>query len=136
MSGGFQLTLVGCRPTGCQRIARCTVEADETVTFAVADGTGYSIGSPSNATATILNDDVPSASIAVSSASVTADGATKLIYTVTLSQTPVSPVSVAFTVGGTATSGSHYAAVSLPLVIAAGERSCPVTINPTADATV
>ena len=45
-----------------------TVEPDETVTFAIAAGTGYTIGVPANATGTILNDDVPSATISVSPA--------------------------------------------------------------------
>lgn len=117
-------------------IADATVEADETVTFTVAAGTGYSPGSPSSATATIVNDDFPTASIGVSPASVSEDGATNLVYTVTLSQAPVSAVSVGFNVGGTATSGTDYAAVSSPLVIAAGQTTGTITINPTADSTV
>ena len=63
-----------------------TVEPDETVTLIVAAGTGYTVGAPSNAVGTILNDDVPSATIAVSPAAVAEDGATNLVYTVTLSQ--------------------------------------------------
>ncbi|MFO3706358.1 putative Ig domain-containing protein [Xanthomonas codiaei] len=117
-------------------IADATVEADETVTFTVAAGTGYSPGSPSSATATIVNDDFPVASIGVSPASVSEDGAANLVYTVTLSQAPVSAVSVGFNVGGTATSGTDYAAVSSPLVIAAGQTTGTITINPTADSTV
>ncbi|MCM5547857.1 putative Ig domain-containing protein [Xanthomonas hortorum pv. pelargonii] len=117
-------------------VADGTVEADETVVFSVASGSGYSIGNPSTATATILNDDAPSASIAVSPASVAEDGATNLVYTVTLDQAPVNAVSVAFSIGGSATSGTDYAAVSSPLVIAAGQTSGTITITPTADATV
>ncbi|MCD0278310.1 putative Ig domain-containing protein [Xanthomonas melonis] len=112
-----------------------TVEPDETVTFTVASGTGYSPGNPGNATATIVNDDFPVASIGVSPASVSEDGATNLVYTVNLSQAPVSPVSIGFSVGGTATSGTDYAAVSSPLVIPAGQTSGTITINPTADST-
>ncbi|WP_370677708.1 Calx-beta domain-containing protein [Pleomorphomonas sp. PLEO] len=117
-------------------VADATVEADETVTMSVASGSGYSIGSPSSATATILNDDVPTATIAVSPSSVAEDGATNLVYTVTLDQTPTSATSVGFSVGGGATSGVDYAAVSSPLVIAAGQTSGTITINPTADGTV
>ncbi|MBD7923830.1 putative Ig domain-containing protein [Xanthomonas bonasiae] len=117
-------------------VADGTVEADETVIMSVASGSGYGIGSPSSATATILDDDVPSASIAVSPASVSEDGATNLVYTVTLDQAPVNATSVAFNVGGSATSGTDYAAVSSPLVIAAGQTSGTITINPTADSTV
>jgi len=117
-------------------VADGTVEANETVIMSVASGSGYGIGSPSSATATILDDDVPSASIAVSPASVSEDGATNLVYTVTLDQAPVNATSVAFNVGGSATSGNDYAAVSSPLVIAAGQTSGTITINPTADSTV
>jgi uncharacterized protein YhjY with autotransporter beta-barrel domain len=117
-------------------VADTTVEADETVVISVASGSGYGIGSPSSATATILNDDVPTATIAVSPASVSEDGANNLIYTVTLDQAALSAVSVAFSVGGSATSGTDYAAVSSPLVIAAGQTSGTITLNPTADGTV
>ncbi|ASK94194.1 hemagglutinin [Xanthomonas campestris pv. trichodesmae] len=117
-------------------IADTTVEADETVTFSVASGTGYSTGSPASATATIVNDDFPVASIAVSPASVTEDGATNLLYTVTLDQPSPSALSIGFGVSGTATSGTDYAAVSSPLVIAAGQTTGTITINPTADTTV
>ncbi|WP_425520907.1 putative Ig domain-containing protein [Xanthomonas hortorum] len=117
-------------------VADTTVEANETVVISVVSGSGYAIGSPSGATATIVNDDFPTASITVSPASVPEDGAANLIYTVTLDQAAQSAVSVAFNVGGSATSGSDYAAVSSPLTIAAGQISGTITINPTADATI
>ena len=56
-----------------------TVEPDETVTLTVAAGTGYTVGVPASATGTILNDDVPSATISVSPAAVAEDGAPNLI---------------------------------------------------------
>ncbi len=112
------------------------VEADETVILTVVAGTGYTVGAPASATGTILNDDVPSASIAVAPASVSEDGATNLVYTVTLNQASLTATSVNFTVSGTATSGTDFAAVSSPLVIAAGATSGTITINPTADATI
>jgi uncharacterized repeat protein (TIGR01451 family) len=113
-----------------------TVETDETVTLTVAAGTGYTVGAPASATGTILNDDVPSATIAVSPASVAEDGASNLVYTVTLNQASFSSLSVNYTVGGTATSGTDYAAVTSPLVIAAGNTTGTITVNPTADATI
>ncbi|PPT95983.1 autotransporter outer membrane beta-barrel domain-containing protein [Xanthomonas arboricola pv. arracaciae] len=117
-------------------VADTTVEADETVVISVVSGSGYGIGSPSSATATIVNDDFPNASIAVAPSSVAEDGAGNLIYTVTLDQAAPSAVSVAFSVGGTATSGTDYAAVSSPLVINAGQTTGTITINPTADSTI
>ncbi|MCB1630043.1 MAG: autotransporter outer membrane beta-barrel domain-containing protein, partial [Xanthomonadales bacterium] len=113
-----------------------TVEPDETVTLTVAAGTGYTVGSPSSATGTILNDDVPSATITVSPAAVAEDGAANLIYTVTLNQAAFNPISVNYSVGGTATNGSDYAAIASPLLIPAGNTSGTITVNPTTDATI
>ena len=113
-----------------------SVEPDETVTLTVAAGTGYSVGAPASATGTILNDDVPSATIAVAPSTVAEDGATNLVYTVTLDQPASSPVSVSYTIGGTAGNGSDYAAIASPLVIPAGNTTGTITVNPTADATI
>ena len=113
-----------------------TVEADETVILTVAAGGGYTVGAPASATGTITNDDVPSASITVAPASVNEDGAANLVYTVTLSAVPLVATSVNFTVSGSATSGTDYAAVTSPLTIAAGVTTGTVVVNPTADAAV
>lgn len=111
-------------------------EVNETVTLTVAAGTGYTVGAPASATGTINNDDVVQASISVSPATVAEDGAANLVYTVTLSATSATPTSVNFTVGGTATSGTDYAAVTSPLVIAAGSTTGTITVDPTADGTI
>ncbi len=113
-----------------------TVEADETVTFTVAAGTGYTVGVPASATGTILNDDVPSATISVSPANVAEDGAPNLVYTVTLNQASFSALSIGYTIGGTATNGTDYATITSPLVIPAGSTTGTITVNPTADATI
>lgn len=113
-----------------------SVEPDETVTLSVGAGAGYTVGAPANATATILNDDVPSASISVSSAAVAEDGAPNLVYTVTLSQAAFNPIQVNFALGGTATAGTDFAAVTTPLLINTGQTTGTITINPTADATI
>ena len=112
------------------------VEADETVILTVAAGTGYTVGAPASATGTILNDDVPTATITVSPASVAEDGAPNLVYTINLNQTSPTPTSVNFTVAGTAVSGTDYAAVTSPLVIPAGSATGTITVNPNADATI
>jgi len=113
-----------------------TVEADETVTLTVAAGTGYTVGAPSSATGTILNDDVPTATITVSPAAVAEDGAANLIYTVTLSQQSLVPVSVNYTIGGTATGGTDYATITSPLVIPANTLTGTIAVNPTPDASI
>jgi len=113
-----------------------TVEADETVALTVAAGTGYTVGAPATATGTILNDDVPSATISVSPANVAEDGAPNLVYTVTLNQASFSALSVGYTIGGTAVNGTDYATITSPLVIPAGSTTGTITVNPTADATI
>ncbi|MFZ2755066.1 MAG: Calx-beta domain-containing protein, partial [Lysobacteraceae bacterium] len=112
------------------------VEADETVTLTVAAGTGYTVGAPASATGTILNDDVPTATITVSPAAVAEDGAPNLVYTVNLNQASFTALSINYTVGGTATNGTDYATITSPLVIPAGSTTGTVTVNPTADATI
>ena len=116
--------------------ADTTVEPDETAIFSIASGTDYSVGSPSSATATIVNDDFPVASITVSPAGVNEDGAPNLIYTVALDQPSTSALSIGFSLGGTATNGTDYATINSPLVIAAGQSSGTITVNPTPDGTV
>lgn len=113
-----------------------TVEADETVTLTVAAGTGYTVGVPASATGTLLNDDVPTATISVSPANVAEDGAPNLVYTVTLNQASFSALSIGYTIGGTATNGTDYATIASPLVIPAGSTTGTITVNPTADATI
>ncbi len=113
-----------------------TVEADETVTMTVAAGTGYTVGVPASATGTILNDDVPSATISVSPADVAEDGAPNLTYTVTLNQASFSALNVGYTIGGTAINGTDYATIAAPLAIPAGNTTGTITVNPTADATI
>ncbi len=113
-----------------------TVEADETVTLTVAAGSGYTVGVPASATGTLLNDDVPTATISVSPANVAEDGAPNLIYTVTLNQASFSALSIGYTIGGTATNGTDYATIASPLVIPAGSTTGTITVNPTADATI
>ena len=113
-----------------------TVESDETVILTVATGAGYTVGTPASATGTILNDDLPSASIAVAPASVAEDGVPNLVYTVTLDQPALTPTSINFTTAGTATSSTDYAAVTSPLVIPTGNTTGTITVNPTADTTI
>jgi LPXTG-site transpeptidase (sortase) family protein len=112
-----------------------TIEPDETVIITINSGTGYSVGTPSSATGTITNDDVPVATITVSPASVAEDGATNLVYTVTLNQAPLVNTTVNLSTSGTA-SGTDYSGSVASVTIPAGSTTGTVTIAPTADTTV
>ena len=124
------------------------VEADETVRLTVATGTGYAISSPNTAIGTIANDDVvvpPSVSLTVSPASVLEDGTPNLLYTFTRSSTTTNPLTINFTVGGTATfttdytqsgSGTFSGGGSGSVSFGFGQTIALVTVNPKADTTI
>jgi uncharacterized protein YhjY with autotransporter beta-barrel domain len=78
----------------------------------------------------------PSVSIAVAPASVSEDGATNLVYTVTRSLNLTSPTVVNITTSGTATSGVDYTGGVATVSIPAGATTATITINPTVDGTV
>jgi subtilisin-like proprotein convertase family protein len=111
------------------------LEPDETATLTVTAGAGYAIGSPSFATGTILNDEVQ-VEVSVSPASVLEDGATNLTYTFTRTGLMAFPLTVNYSVGGTATSGSDYTGATGSVTFPAGSGTAVVNIDPTVDANV
>ncbi|MCA1627369.1 MAG: hypothetical protein LC742_05345 [Acidobacteria bacterium] len=121
--------------------ADATAEPDETVTFTLAAGADYNIGTPSVATATINNDDT-SVSVAVAPGAVDEDGAANLVYTFTRSDS-AGALTVNFSVGGTATFSTDYtqtgAATFTPptgtVSFADGSLTATVTVDPAADMT-
>ncbi len=137
-SAGSSTATVTVDPT-----ADTTVEPDETVVLTVAAGTGYNVAALNNsATGTITNDDTD-VSIAVAPLSVAEDGATNLVYTLTRVGVTGTPLTVNFTIGGTATFSTDYtqvgAATFVPpngtVAFVAGSSTATVTVNPTADIT-
>ncbi|MFC0588208.1 putative Ig domain-containing protein [Novosphingobium aquiterrae] len=78
----------------------------------------------------------PTASIAVSPATVSEDGASNLTYTVSLSSAVASPTTVNITTAGTATAGTDYSGNVTSVTIPAGSTSATITINPTVDGTI
>jgi uncharacterized repeat protein (TIGR01451 family) len=119
------------------------VEPDETVILTVAPGTGYNVAAMNNsATGTITNDDTD-VSVAVAPLSVAEDGAPNLVYTFTRAGVTTTPLTVNFTIGGTATFSTDYtqvgAATFVPpngtVMFSAGNSTTTVTVNPSADMT-
>lgn len=123
-----------------------TVETDESVVFTVLPGTGYTVGTPSTVSGSILNDDnvaiKPSVTISVSSPNIIAeDGAQNLTYTFTRSGSTVNALVVKYLVSGSATLGTDYTGISTvgsvkTVTIPAGAGSAQVVVDPTADLTV
>ncbi|WP_370583119.1 beta strand repeat-containing protein [Microcystis sp. LEGE 00066] len=118
--------------------ADTTFEPDETVILTLATGTGYTIGTTTPVTGTIKNDDVilPSITLAVSPSSVIEDGTTNLVYTFTRTGVTTNPLTVNYSISGTATNGTDYAALPSSIAFAAGLSTATVIVDPTADTTV
>ncbi|WP_172969347.1 choice-of-anchor Q domain-containing protein, partial [Microcystis aeruginosa] len=120
--------------------ADTTVESDETVTLTLAAGTGYKVGTTTPVTGTIKNDDVtlPSITLAISPSSVTEDGTTNLVYTFTRTGSTTNPLTVNYTLGGTATLNTDYTRTGTnnTVTFAANSSTATVTVDPTADTTV
>ncbi|WP_272481236.1 Calx-beta domain-containing protein, partial [Microcystis aeruginosa] len=89
---------------------------------------------------TITNDDVilPSITLAVSPSSVTEDGTTNLVYTFTRSGVTTNPLTVNYTLGGTATLNTDYTRTGTTntVTFAAGSSTATVTVDPTPDTIV
>lgn len=114
-------------------------EPDETVTLTLVAGLGYTVGTPSSATGTILNDDTL-VSVTVSPAS-QPEGGGNLVYTFTRTGSTASSVTVNFSVGGTASFPGDYsqsgATTFTPptatVTIGAGNTTATVNVTPLAD---
>ena len=79
----------------------------------VTAGAGYTVGVPASATGTITNDDTD-VSVAVSPFSTTEDGAGNLVYTFTRNGVTTGPLTVNFSIGGTATFNTDYTQTARP----------------------
>jgi hypothetical protein len=87
--------------------ADIAVETDETVALTLASGTGYTVGTTTAVTSTIVNDDT-SVTLAVTPARVDENGRTNLVYTFTRTGVTSNALTVNYSVGGTATFNADY----------------------------
>ena len=108
------------------------IEADETVVATVAADAAYAVGTPASGTVTITSDDqqaLPVVSLVASDATATEAGPTGGAFTVSRSGETSAALTVTYTVGGTATSVSDYAALNGSVTIAAGQTSATITVR-------
>ncbi len=103
-------------------------EVDETVIITLAAGSHYTIDNSANVhTLTITDTDVPAVSFGASTSNIAEGGRSKNI-TVNISPAPATGLTVAYTVSGTATSGSDYTAPSGSLSVAAGQTTVTIPV--------
>src|SRR6185369_10296161 len=106
------------------------VESNETVVVTLAAGTGYVIGSPSNATVTIQDDDA-TVTVAATDPLAGEPGTGQGSGTFTFTRTGFTggALTVNFTVGGTATSGSDYTSIGTNVTFVAGSSTAAKTVS-------
>jgi hypothetical protein len=107
-----------------------TRENNETVALTLVANSNYALGTNSTATGTILDDDTPVVTLAVSPASVVEDGSINLIYTFSRTGNTANSMTVKYSVGGSAILTNDYTTSG-----AATFKSTAGTINFAANAT-
>jgi hypothetical protein len=109
-------------------------EPAETVILTIAANALYSVGSPSAATVTIVDNDGSVVTVVATDDSAAEAGSATGTFTITRSGDLAPALSVNYTIGGSATNGSDYASLSGSVVIAAGTASTTVVVTPVDDA--
>jgi len=114
--------------------ADITIEPDETVTIAIAAGTGYTIDTTTAVSGTIIDDDFPAISLSVNPDTVLEDGTSNLVYSFYRTGQISAPLTVYYTVGGTASIDDYSGLPDIQeITFAAGQSSVDLVVNPTAD---
>jgi trimeric autotransporter adhesin len=117
-------------------------ELDETVNVSLAGGgSSYDLASPTSATVTISNSSpppLPTVTIAATdlTASETANNSNPGVFRITRSVATINPLTVNYSVGGTATSADYTPGIGTSATIPANQTSVEITINPVDDGLV
>ena len=104
-------------------------EADGSVTVTLTAGSGYVVGSPSSATVTVRDDDVPAAQFAAATSTAAESAGTRNV-TVRLVPAPAQSTAVSYALSGTAVRGSDYT------ISGVTSNSGTVTVGPSGTATI
>lgn len=106
-----------------------TTESNETVTVALASSADYIVAQPNAATVTIMDDDQPVLPVANFALNQSAgDGSTVLIGVFLNKEATTYPVTIPYTVSGTATYPADHNAADDSIVISSG-RSATISID-------
>src|SRR5205814_1531203 len=113
------------------------VEGDETAIVTLTANAAYTVGSPSSATVTIADNDVPTVSVTATDAAASETGPDAGTFTFTRSGPTTSALVVLYSIGGTATNGTDYTpTLTGSITIPSGQASAAATITPVDDAIV
>ena len=107
------------------------MEGSETVVVALSSRPAYTIGSPSSATVTIISDE--RVTISALDPTATEAGPTTGAFRVSRTGSTASPLTVFYSVTGTATPGTDYTALPGSVTIAAGSSAANILVRPIND---
>ncbi|TAO01728.1 MAG: DUF4347 domain-containing protein [Phormidium sp. SL48-SHIP] len=107
-----------------------TVDPDETIEVSLEDGLLYALDTPSNETI-ILEDNEPTVSVSAVDSITEENGQNQTVFTIELSNPAPTPLTIPFTIGGTAVEGNDgdYAPIAKSVSIGTGESSATVKIE-------
>lgn len=109
-------------------IAGSTNPLPRTVTIRLSDATTYNIYRQSSATITIIDNNLPTVTLARSTDAISESGGAATL-TVTRTGPTTSSLNVLFDVGGSAWEGTDYASIGTNVVIPAGSATATININ-------
>ncbi|PTL78795.1 hypothetical protein DAT35_37685 [Vitiosangium sp. GDMCC 1.1324] len=109
------------------------VEGKEAVTVTLAADAAYQLATSTSATVNLFDDEKPELRITAVDASASEAGSNGGLYSVKAIPAPKVDLSIAFTVSGTASQGTDYAALASPLLLPAGTASVDLPLTPIDD---
>jgi len=106
---------------------------DKTVVVTISANSLYAIATPSSATVIIKDSDLPTVTIEAATSSISDNATTPGEYVVTHTGTTALPLTVRYSVSGTAVSGKNFVTLSGSVVIPVGSAFAPITLTPIKD---
>lgn len=137
---GFQLFTIpadaATLDVGVTVVQDTTAEGPETVVLQLGPASGYVVGTPSNATVTIADDDtaLPKVGVRAQVVASTEGAAEGLVFAFSRTGLTDAALTLNYSIGGTAVNGVDFAALSGGVTIPAGQDSTTVVALPTDDA--
>ncbi len=105
------------------------IEASETVVLSLTTGSGYTIGTPNSATATILDNDSPAVITVVATDPTASETGDSGAFTFTRSGNLSANLGVSFTMSGSAVFGSDYDTFNTVVNFAVGQTQAVLNIT-------